>query len=126
MTTATDDRVCEAFVRLGDLCIALGEHPLNKHPGCWTHRVDKRWWVAVNGHHEPKPAESEAGCSKGHPFMVPPFNCYVEYNGWPAGFFDPRGGTLAAGEGANEDTFVAALLAATEAAKQGPERGHSA
>lgn len=116
-----DDRQpCEAFVRLGELCLALDQHPLNKHPGCWTHQVDERWWIAVNGHHEWKPAESAKGCSAGAPFMVGPFNCYVEYYGWPAGYFDPFGGTIAAGEGANEATFVAALIAATERAKPLP------
>jgi len=32
---------------------------------------------------------------------VPPFNCYVEFNGWPAGVFNPFGGIIAAGELAN-------------------------
>lgn len=96
------DNVCEAFAKLCDLCIARGEAPANKHPGCWEVQLDKRWWIAFNGHKEPKQS------SKGGP-SVDPFHCYVEYNGWPAGVFTPYGGVIAAGEGANESMFIQAL-----------------
>ena len=33
----------------------------------------------------------------------------VWYQGWLAGLFTPFGGVFAAGEGANEDTFLAAI-----------------
>jgi hypothetical protein len=37
----------------------------------------------------------------------------VEYNGLPAGIFNPRGGVIAAAEGADEATFIEALERAT-------------
>ena len=95
------DNVCQAFAKLCDLCIALDAAPANKHAGCWEQQVDPRWWIAFNGHPEAKKT------SKGQD--VDPFHCYVEYNGWPAGVFTPYGGIIAAGEGANEDTFIAAM-----------------
>ena len=40
---------------------------------------------------------------------------YVEYNGFPAGLLTPMGdGCIAAGEAANEDTFIAALRRAAQ------------
>lgn len=52
---------------------------------------------------------------------VPAFHCYVEFNGWPAGLLSPYDGTFAAGEAANEETFIAALEQATERAKRGAQ-----
>lgn len=95
------DQVCEAFAVLCSLGMAMGAAPLNKHAGCWEHQVDGQWWLAVNGHKEAKTT------SKGQ--SVEPFHCYVEYNGWPAGVFTPYGGIIAAGEGANERTFLLAM-----------------
>jgi len=97
--------ICEAFDALADLCVALGEAPLTKHAGLWERQVDERWHIAVNGHTEEHPTAEG--------FPVPPFCCAVKFNGWPAGLFDPTGGVIAAGEGANETTFIAALRAAT-------------
>jgi len=91
------------FLLLGKLAEKDGAAPLNKHAGCWERRIDEHWWIAVNGR------EEEISCSKGA--AVPPFNCYVEFNGWPAGVFNPFGGIIAAGELANEETFAAALEA---------------
>lgn len=99
-------QVCEAFSAICDLCIALGGAPLNKHAACWECKVDDRWSIAINGHKETK--HSDLGVD------VEPFCCYVQYNGWPAGIFDPSGGVIAAGEGANETTFLAAIYARTK------------
>lgn len=96
-----DINICEAFDRVAALGIALGAFPVTKFPDCWEHSIDERWFIAVNGHREPK--KTSGGV------VVNSFNCYVEYNGWPAGSFDPRGGVIAAGDCANEDTFIAAL-----------------
>lgn len=96
------DNICEAFAVIADLCIALGEEPLTKHPGCWECVIDARWKIAVNGH----PKAQKCSLSE---IPIEPFHCYVEYNGWPAGIFNPYGGTIAAGEAANEHTFIAAL-----------------
>lgn len=97
------ENICEAFARLMQLGIAAGVAPLNKHAGCWEYRIDDKWEIAVNGHKEAK------RCS--HGVDVEPYHCYVQYNGWPAGIFNPRGGTIAAGECANENAFIAAMEA---------------
>lgn len=97
--------LCEAFVAVAELCQARGEHPINKYPGCWECTVDARWKLAVNGHKEPKV------CSLSET-PIDPFNCYVTYNGWPAFIITPVGGFGAAGEGANEHTFIEAVRAA--------------
>lgn len=99
--------VCLAFSKLCELCLALGQAPANKHPGCWEHQVNAQWAIAFNAHPEPKP------CSQG--VTVEPFHCYVQFNGWPAGVFNPYGGQIAAGECANEEAFLAALDAAIAA-----------
>lgn len=101
--------MCEAFGRLVELALATGATSIKDLPGCWEHDVDGRWWVAVNAHGEP------VKCS--HGVEVEPFRAYVEFDGWPAGVLTPDGGEFAAGSEANEDTFIAALVAATE--KQG-------
>jgi hypothetical protein len=102
-------KVNVAFAALCDLGIALGIAPLNEHAGCWHHRIDERWAVWMNGHKVPMPSVLEQ--------WLDPFHCYVEYNGWPAGIFSPFGGVIAAGEGANENAFIAAIERATAAAK---------
>lgn len=48
------ENVCEAFAKLCDLALTLGAGPMNKHPSCWEHQVDAKWWVAFNGHQEAK------------------------------------------------------------------------
>jgi hypothetical protein len=89
------------FVLVCQLAEKDGVSGIHRLPGCWERKVDKHWWIAINGH------EEEVACSKGP--KVPPFNCYVEFNGWPAGSFSPYEGIIAAGELANEETFAAAL-----------------
>lgn len=103
------EQYCEAFVRLMELGFALGVRDINKLPGCWELQVDDNWWIAVNAGHD-TPIE----CS--HRVMVDPFVCYVEFNDFPAGFFNAAGGTIAAGEAANERSFIQALKDATERA----------
>jgi hypothetical protein len=93
--------ISETFFEIADLAKRLGAERIGELPGCWEQRVDSRWWIAVNG------KDKETACSHGS--AVPPYSAYVEYNGWPAGMIDPYGGVLVAGEGANEDTFIAAL-----------------
>jgi hypothetical protein len=96
-------KLTEAFAEIVALAERLGVSKINEMPGCWEHQVDKRWWIAVNAH------AAETPCSMGT--KVPPFTAYVQFNGWPAGQIDPAGGWIAAGEAANEDTFIAALKA---------------
>lgn len=80
-------------------------------PGCWERDLPDGWRISVNGHADP------TDNSDGVP--VPPFTVYVQYNGWPAGFIDPMGGVLAAGEAANEAAFRAALQKAIDEPKAG-------
>lgn len=97
--------VCEAFVLLAELLIARGVPlPLSDHPGVYELAIDEHWKVAINGHREPG---EYAGA------RVEPFHVVVEFNGWPAGFFGPCGGIIAAGELANETTLIEAIKAAT-------------
>lgn len=102
MGKSKTERICVAFDSIAKLSIVLGTAPLNKVKDCWECRIDKHWWIAVNGHKE------TVKTSKG--IEIPAFNCYVEFNGFPAGIFSPiNGGFLAAGELANEDTFIKAI-----------------
>lgn len=95
------DTINEAFSEICGLAIRVGAKNIKELPGCWEYEIDGQWWVAVNGHAVPMK------CSHGGD--VPPYHAFVEFNGWPAGLVSPAGGTMAAGEGANEDTFIAAV-----------------
>lgn len=71
------------------------------------------WFVAVNGHAEPmRSSEHGAGGA-----LVPPYEAYVSYNGWPAATFGVNGGIFVAGSGANAESFSAALRALIEEAR---------
>lgn len=94
----------EVFAEIAALAQRLGVRSIKDLPGCWEHDVDGHWWIAVNGHRIPMK------CSRGP--EVHPFTVYVEWKGWPAGIITPDGGTLAAGDAANEDALIAALKAA--------------
>ena len=101
MSTKTE-QVCTAFARIADLACALGKIPMSRFENCWEHQIDKHWWIAVNGHKTKKKTSNGV--------EVSPFNCYVEFNGFPAGIFDPvNGGVIAAGKLANEETFIKAI-----------------
>lgn len=102
-------KVSVAVMKLADLVIATDGAPLSKHDGCWEYAIDERWWVAWNGHGEHR--KNSRGVD------VPPYTCAVHYNGWPAGLVNPYGGVIAAGDAANEDTFIAAIESALRAAQ---------
>lgn len=92
---------------------------IGKLPGLWERKLDERWTIWVNGHTEPLPAGSLDGAK----MQVLPGDCYVEYNGWPAGSFSLINGQgmIAAGSGANYQTFCAALRDAAAAKEAGPD-----
>lgn len=92
------------FALIAGLGNKSGASPVNKFEACWEKQVDPVWWIAMNGHRE------TVKCSRGAD--VPPFHCYVEFNGWPAGLINPYDGVLAAGAVGNEDNFITALKAA--------------
>lgn len=62
----------------------------------WTHKVDEHWTFKVNGHPETREG-------------IPGFHAMIEFNGFPAGLIGLEGGIIAAGAGANEETFIEAL-----------------
>ena len=94
--------VAEVFLGLALLAEHDGVGSINQLPGCWQREFEP-WTIWLNGHEQPR---------KGGPrddIEVPPYHCYIEFNGWPAGLVTPRGGTIAAGSAANEDSFIAAI-----------------
>lgn len=105
----TEHPVSEAFNAVVDLALALGVRSIKDMPACWEHQVDEHWHIAINGHH------TDRQTTRGN--TVPPFHCYIEFNGFPAGLITPYNGIIAAGSAANEDSFIAALRSATEQAK---------
>lgn len=92
----------EAFMVVAELFGALGVTDARNVEGCIEHQINDQWFVALNGHSEP------CVCSKSN-IPVEPFTIYVEFNGWPAGVLNPYDGCIAAGELANETTFIAAV-----------------
>lgn len=112
--TGDQDRICAAFNAVINLAIALGVREICKMPGCWEQKVDEHWTIAVNGHHELKIAEKSLSCKT----EVPPFHCYVEFNGFPAGLISPYNGVICAGSIANEDSFISALEKAEQNVKR--------
>jgi hypothetical protein len=95
--------ICEAFARLVDLMIVQGAPmPITKHEGAYECVIDANWKATFNGH----PTEQKHG----H-ITIPAFTAVIDYNGWPAGLMNPYGGVIAAGECANETTFIAAVNA---------------
>jgi hypothetical protein len=108
---ANDNEPQDAAGAIAMLADALGVRDICNLPGCWEHQVDEQWWIAVNGRRSPsKPSRG--------PTPIEPFHVYVEFKGWPAALFRIGGdGTFAAGTAANEDTFVAACVAAARKAK---------
>lgn len=82
---------------------ADGVGKLCRLPGLWERRLDDKWVIWVNGHEE--------NLSTPDAVPVSPYECYIEFNGWPAGSFSiPTGkGLIAAGTAANYETFCDAL-----------------
>lgn len=97
-----DPPIAEAFVAIIRLAEKLGVKSIKDLPGLWELAIDEHWKIRVNGHKE----EIDA---------IPPFHCAVEFNGWPAGLFSPQGGVIAAGDCANERTFIEACERRTSA-----------
>ena len=92
------ERISEAFAVVVELATALGVKRINELPGTWDVQIDEHWKVRVNAQ------KTELDC-------IPPYHASVEWNGFPAGLFSPAGGIIAAGELANEASFIAAVRA---------------
>ena len=67
--------------------------------------LENGWTYAINA--SDKPAKS--GPPDGMAGDVPAYSVGIWWNGWLAGFIDAGGGLFAAGEAANEKTYLAAL-----------------
>jgi hypothetical protein len=99
--TLKDKPVSTTFDAIAQYAIAKGHKPIK---GKLYHVIlDEQWEFWVNATNSEQHAD-------GAP--IKPFECYVKFNGWPAGIFTPYSGQFAAGEAANEETFCAALKAA--------------
>ena len=97
----TDD----IFQAVMDLHEAKGLPPLNE-VGVWGESLPDGWYMAINGKRESVKVTPPNGMEA----EVPPFTLVAWFNGWLAGSIHPvAGGVLAAGEAANEDTFVEAI-----------------
>lgn len=101
----------ESFYEVVLLAGALGVKRINEIAGCWEPEPFGGWRVAVNGH------AVETKDSRG--FAVPAFSLAVWWGDWPAGVIGMDGGTFAAGEAANEDSFVAAVKARIAEVRRG-------
>jgi hypothetical protein len=95
-TVAREEPFAEAFGAILELADVLGVKHIYKLPGLWCVDVDEHWTIRMNGHRE------EVG-------GVPAHTAALEYNGWPAGMSQPSGGIIAAGELANENSFIEAI-----------------
>ena len=93
-----------AWVGCCALAMKDGIIPASSAPGGVYERKVGEWRIFLNGSPDDKPKTDK------HP-ALPKFAVYVEYNGWPAGIIDPGSGIIAAGEAANEDSFIAAIEA---------------
>jgi hypothetical protein len=94
---------------------ALSLPSVNDMGGLWTYQVDERWYFAVNAMSE----EQEVKPPRSMAWIVKPYTCAVWFNGWFAGEVSPGAGWFAAGEAANERTFVAAVLQKIEEVNSG-------
>lgn len=117
---ARQEQISVLMLAIGALHKARGGQPLCRVPGLHHMVIDDQWQLWLNGHREPLPLPHLPGTP------VAPFNCYVEFNGFPAGSFSSFGGLLAAGEAANEETLLAALRRATRLAESSAVEGVSA
>lgn len=99
----------ECFDLIIQVAEAEGAAPLKGR--VWTCRIDESWTIAINGFSIPVNVKPK-GAMK---IKVPPVNAAVWFNGWLAGLLTPYEGTIAAGELANEETFIAALKKKLEA-----------
>jgi len=99
----------ERIAVLFDLIVKLHQQQqlpsMDKMDGPWIERVDSRWTFALNGKDKAVRVEPEGSMG----WDVQPYHVAVWFNGWAAGEFSPFSGWMAAGDGANEETFIAAL-----------------
>lgn len=95
----------DAYAVVIKYALAKGDKNLNERPGLVYYRFGDEWELWANPHREIY--KTPLGVN------VDPFTFYVEFNGFPAGVLAPNGGWIAAGDLANEDSFIEAVKAET-------------
>ena len=95
-----------------DYALSAGHGNIKDIEGCLILVIDDDWTIALNGHNQTTDAAPD-GAMK---CPVPPFHVAVWWHGWLAGIVGPGDGDFAAGSGANEDSFIAAIDSAIGAA----------
>ena len=109
------ESIPEAFHKVVELGLARGYERICDLPGALVLKVDDNWTVAMNGHEEPIDVPEGDGCMGIH--GLPPYTIAIWWWGWIAGMVNAKGGEIAFGEMANEDSFIKAVKAATERAR---------
>ena len=99
--TAKEIAFADVWIYICAIARKDGSKPFNRLSGAYYIEAGS-WELWINGTLADLPKNGE------HP-PIPRFNCYVKFNGWPAGFFDPHTCTLAAGGLANIFTLRDAL-----------------
>ena len=96
-------KVCEAFVAACEAACSGNDLPLKGRVADFTRGG---WRVVINGTAADHEVPGDGECMGA---TVPPTHLAAFWNGWLAGVLNPGGGALAAGDAANEDTFIAAM-----------------
>ena len=99
-----EEEIGQAYALAMELALQEGAAPLKGK--VWICEIDEHWKIAINGNRTMQEVDLGNG-----PITVPPFEMYVEFNGWVAGLVGPFEGVIAAGAAANEDAFITALEA---------------
>lgn len=86
-------RICELFACIAERMAAVHGSPLPRKL-LKLGNNDKGWYVVLNNTSDKDPITD-----------LKEFWIGIEWNGFPAGIITPGGGTLAAGDAANEETF---------------------
>jgi len=99
--------------RVAQLVIARKQAPLSQYTSPLHVPISgsqtRGWDLWINGAREKRKIVGADEGTMANGCDVPPFTVAVFWNGWLAGFISPGGGTMCAGEVANEDALLAAI-----------------
>ena len=79
-------QVNKLFYLIAKLANLAGARDLSQRPGCWEYSVGDLD-LSLNAHAEPTPCIHASE-------PIPPFACYLQYRGMPAGFAGISGGCV--------------------------------
>lgn len=97
----------EAFMKTIEVLEKEGHNSLTELPDkIWIKKLDDNWTFAIHANKDEKREIEPEGCMK---CDAKAGELIVWWNGWIAGILTPFNGVLAAGELANENTFIEAL-----------------